>query len=68
MDREAPHAGEDGRARNNTLVWKAAIAGAPMQEVVRVRVDYEFGRITREEAVRRLRELAGKAGNGRRAR
>ena len=45
---------------------KAAIAGAPMQEVVRVRVDYEFGRITREEAVRRLMELAGRDRSGRR--
>jgi len=37
---------------------EAAKAGAPMKEVVKVRVDYGLGRITREEAVRRLRELA----------
>ena len=37
---------------------EAALAGAPPELVAEVRVSYELGRISREEAVRRLRELA----------
>ena len=43
---------------------EAAIAGAPRDEVVRVRVAYEEGRITWREAVRRLRELVVGARRG----
>ncbi len=47
---------------------EAALAGAPPRLVAEVRVSYELGRISREEAVRRLRELARRYGGGRNGR
>ena len=45
---------------------RAVLAGAK-KEAVKVRVAYELGRITRQEAEARLRELAKGDGRGRRA-